>query len=231
MNNQKSIERVDVLDGGQGFLGSPDISFYPESATAYALMVSTGLSTVKLIDPGYGFTEEPVIHVVNDEYDTTGTGARVKAIFEGTSISSIEVLDGGLYTRVPTLKATYGVTAHVNSLEPTSIASISVDDKGSGYSTVPTITIAGNAKAVAHMELDTVQVNTTGIRGDVNQYFRIMGGVGTPAIIKVSSVDSQGHVTEFEIYQGGNYTTTPGSSAVPIVDTSPIFRDYGEVSN
>jgi hypothetical protein len=150
---QKSIQYVDVLNGGHGYISTPTVTFSnsntnEDTPIAVAIMTSNGnansIDKILIINPGLGYTVPPKI-IINSN---SGSG------FAGTCIISTGVLDqmtvisnGSGYSTAPTVSISPSPTgknakaiAVLNSSG--AVAEIRYIDAGAGYNAAPTISIS-----------------------------------------------------------------------------------------
>ena len=232
-----SVSDILVKNGGQGYR----VSFAPritiqsnkgpgEGATAEALV--NGIKNTQLLFPGQGYSSNnPPIVVVDDPADSEGSRAQITAIVsdEIEGVSELRVTSSGSgYDRIPSIKFVNpgGATITDPVVEGGSIktGSISVIDRGSGYSSPPLVYMdpptgdnAINATAIAVLDDDgrveriDIISNGQGYEGAIRA--RIVDPVGAQ-ILDVSCTG--GRVTNIELLTGGKgYTDAP---SVYIVD-------------
>jgi hypothetical protein len=152
----KSVERIDLINDGTGYLSPPIVSISTAptkgiNATAVAIMThrsgQTGSSIDKIliINPGIGYTIPPIVTIKSN----SGTGGIATAIIESGSLSPFTITDGGLkYSSAPVVSistASVGVTsasaqAFINSSGI--VTSICYINAGIGYTHAPTITLS-----------------------------------------------------------------------------------------
>lgn len=104
------------------------------------------------------------------------------------------------------------------------IPAISVTSAGSGYTTVPSVSIAApaaptgiQATATARMAVDTIAVNAAGTGYAVNDILTLVGGTGAAATVKVLTLGASGAVATIALVNAGLYSalpTTPTAVAV-----------------
>jgi hypothetical protein len=155
-NIGKSVERIDLINDGTGYLSPPIVSISTAptegiNATAVAIMThrsgQTGSSIDKIliINPGIGYTIPPIVTIKSN----SGTGGIATAIIESGSLSPFTIIDEGLkYSSAPVVSisaASVGVTsasaqAFINSSGI--VTSICYINAGIGYTQAPTITLS-----------------------------------------------------------------------------------------
>jgi len=188
----------------------------PIQATATAVLTNGTVSSINLTNNGTGYLSTPNVSM-------TGTSnATAEAIMSGKSLSGVTVTHGGgFYLATPT------VTISAPATRTTANATISGNAgnwtitkgvNGSGYSSVPTVTIlggngtGGNATATLGLTADSFTINSGNKTYTTAPTVVISGGnatVGANATATLSSGTS-GLVTGITIVtMGEGYTTTP----------------------
>jgi len=93
------------------------------------------------------------------------------------------------------------------------VASVTVTNAGTGYTSKPTIGFTGGsgsgASASVAMKALTVGITDGGTGYEADDVLTLVGGAGTAATVTVSAVDENGAITEVEITTAGAYTTLP----------------------
>jgi hypothetical protein len=195
------IKSVDVTAAGQGYDSGPvtvEVAGGNPNATATATVsaadVVTGFTGVT---PGSGYEAFKVVLSGGVNLNVTGNLAAT-AIASG-AVGDVAVTDGGSGYSMPIVNFDYpddpnGIqaTGHVECVEATdcshapdatvSIASVIVDEPGSGYTTAPAVTIRngtqydpinfpeGTAAATAKATLMLSAVNVLGVRQGLHQH-------------------------------------------------------------
>ena len=156
-----SINKIDVVSGGSGYTNAPTIKIAGpisggRGATAVALTTSFGtsnfktlsVSEIKVTDPGFGYTSTPSVEFITD--DSKGSGAVAAAgISTSGSVGVVTFTSlGALYSENPPVTFSAppagGVTAIGTAFINTTtrqVSRIEISNAGSGYLSVPTITI------------------------------------------------------------------------------------------
>lgn len=152
-------------------------------ATGTAVM---GVVGVTLVAPGTGYTTGDVITI-------TGAGAGTAATLTVTSatlgvIDTVSIATAGDYTTITDVTAV-GVTGPGNddaTFDLTfKVNSITITEKGSGYTSAPAITMSGNAGKTAVLEVDTGSVGSvTNNENAIVMYANVGNGAGAVDIIK-----------------------------------------------
>lgn len=101
------------------------------------------------------------------------------------------------------------------------IPAVNVTASGTGYTTVPTVTIAAptagiQATATARMRVDTVAVNAGGSGYVVGDVLTLVGGTGSVGTIKVATLTGSA-VATVTVLSPGEYVTLPGTPAAVTV--------------
>ena len=180
------------------------------------------VQSIDIVNPGYGYTNNPQIEVFGD-----GTGVAATSKMENGVIGIVTITAGGSgYTTTPTITfaaqngiSTTGAAATAILSSAGAISAIHITNAGAGYTVAPTITIA-----------------SPGSTGSGNYSFNetITGGT-SGATARVRTWDATGN--EIEIYNiTGTFLTgetiTGGSSSashmIRLVDTSNFDDGYGE---
>ena len=180
------------------------------------------VQSIDIVNPGYGYTNNPQIEVFGD-----GTGVAATSKMENGVIGIVTITAGGSgYTTTPTITfaaqngiSTTGAAATAILSSAGAISAIHITNAGAGYTIAPTITIA-----------------SPGSTGSGNYSFNetITGGT-SGATARVRTWDATAN--EIEIYNiTGTFLTsetiTGGSSGathmIRLVDTSNFDDGYGE---
>lgn len=134
---------ITIANGGRNYTYPPQILFAAPSnpgvqATATCTISAGAINAVTVVNQGAGYTNAPVISVVNDPRDTTGTGAVLSCILTGAgTITAILVTNHGTpVTSVPTLTFTGGGStsgAAATAIMCFTTTAYTVTSAGSGY--------------------------------------------------------------------------------------------------
>ena len=180
------------------------------------------VQSIDIVNPGYGYTNNPQIEVFGD-----GTGVAATSKMENGVIGIVTITAGGSgYTTTPTITfaaqngiSTTGAAATAILSSAGAISAIHITNAGAGYTVAPTITIA-----------------SPGSTGSGNYSFNetITGGT-SGATARVRTWDATAN--EIEIYNiTGTFLTSEtitGASSgathmIRLVDTSNFDDGYGE---
>ena len=180
------------------------------------------VQSIDIVNPGYGYTNNPQIEVFGD-----GTGVAATSKMENGVIGIVTITAGGSgYTTTPTITfaaqngiSTTGAAATAIVSSAGAISAIHITNAGAGYTVAPTITIA-----------------SPGSTGSGNYSFNetITGGT-SGATARVRTWDATAN--EIEIYNiTGTFLTSEtitGASSgathmIRLVDTSNFDDGYGE---
>jgi len=152
----KSIQYIDLISDGTGYLSTPSIVLSPPpedgiAATAVAIMTSrsgrkgNSIDRIVLLNPGIGYTEAPNVVIKS----SSGSGGIATAVLGNGSLGPVQILSGGAgYSTAPFVyvdAAPPGGTTAV--LEPiltaTGIVTALVySNTGAGYTESPMVTIS-----------------------------------------------------------------------------------------
>lgn len=101
---------VTVTAGGSSYVYPPEVAFDAPpaggiQATGYATLSAGALSSITVQNQGAGYAGSPMISLINDQRDTTGTGAAAVCVLTGAgTITGLLATDHGTpLTAVPTL--------------------------------------------------------------------------------------------------------------------------------
>ena len=165
-----SIDEIDTQIQDEGYITTLQLIGIGETATASTLVNTGYIREIFLNNDGSGYTSTPV--VTFDAAPVSGTTATAVAITSSkggiTSLKEILLTNTGAgYTTVPSIYITGGGgtgAAATCSIETTQkgLVSITVDDGGSGYSSVPVVTISSPSAGAA-------ATSTIGLGGTITQ--------------------------------------------------------------
>lgn len=100
----------------------------------------------------------------------------------------------------------------VVDLGTNTVTGIDIINPGSGYLYEPSIIVSGGtipATISSNLTVVGYTINDPGTNWTVGQEITITHTSNSPAIVKVSEVDTGGSILSFEILSGGNYTVWP----------------------
>lgn len=94
------------------------------------------------------------------------------------------------------------------------LVGLTITNNGSGYTAIPTISFTGGggvgAAAMAVMGLDAPPaINTAGTGYVPNDILTFVGGTGTPAKLRVTTIGMGGAITAVSVFDSGAYTVLP----------------------
>jgi hypothetical protein len=251
VNNGKIIKVV-VTNPGTGYTAAPTVVFTGTGINAAATAVLTGttsaltlnssgskyqsspsvsfrgscgVSDIKIIDSGEGFTSNPTISVTGGG----GNGATAEAFVENCIRKITLTNQGSGYTSAPTVDISGGgagaggasATAVVSNGKVTDII---ITSRGYSFTSIPTISFTGGsgsgAQAVASIGAGIVAVNITNpgsgytstptinvVGGGTNRKGFVFEPVLGTASAQVGIIGSVSSITMTS--QGNNYTSTP----------------------
>lgn len=140
---------VSVTNGGANYVYPPLVFFdFPPSpgiqATGTATLTNGAVSSITVVDQGAGYSNVPVIYLINDPRDTTGYGASAVATLTGLGgVTGLLVTDfGNAVTAVPTLTFSSGSATAV-AIMNFAVTGYTVTTAGVAYGTTGTVTAVG----------------------------------------------------------------------------------------
>lgn len=198
-----SISKIDV-DGLNGYYESPPtitfeapypavqakaVSFLNKMATAKIskLDANNGISEIKITNPGSGyFKSSPSISVI-PSMGSTGFGAELSANISGGKVTSINIIKSGSnytgfdFINIEPSDGPWSIYEITSTLEYNDKCNI-----GFGYTTLPNVTIEGNAKAEAVMSPNYFK-NLYGSEGAITSFNIIDPGSGykSPPLVTI----------------------------------------------
>jgi hypothetical protein len=158
-----SIKDVYILDRGNSYPSNVVISVEKDPtdnvytgdnfrpATLRPIIVNGKLSKVRIIDPGMGYTKQPLVHIspsynitrdLLPENTTTSFDAQIELLVSGP-IDQVVITDSGSkYDRDPGYNITYGTAASGTlGIENGRIISAQVVNAGNGYNSPPIVRV------------------------------------------------------------------------------------------
>ena len=222
-----SIASVTVDNGGAGYLNAPTITF--------PLPNNSGVDTAVMSDAGGGYTSAPTVTIDAPSTTPARQATATATIVDDGqnsntfAVSGITITDSGSgYPTAPNITlsappsggvqatATTTVSARSNGGRPASayssvnpntgqVTAVTITAGGSGYSTVPTLTIGSP-------NVDTT-FNSTVYNDGSNNYYTFMGGVnetlkliqGQTYTFDLSSSTHSGHLFALSATQDGTH--------------------------
>jgi hypothetical protein len=232
-----TITSITLVNNGDGYTQHPEVLFVPNTETSDALawLNPTSVANLTIVNPGYGWTDTPTVTIINDPLDTTGSGATAVATIAPIGVAKVVLSSlGSGYTDIPTVTFTGGDGSGVSAtaiLADTSIATVNVLDRGSNYTSIPNATFIGTGSTTSkvHMELSTVEIVSAGTQFNIDDTVTISSDT-TNAIVRITSVDSNGAATGVEILHRGDFTILPGTTSVAgnrVMETD----NYGNITD
>ncbi|GCC53540.1 hypothetical protein SanaruYs_37850 [Chryseotalea sanaruensis] len=166
-----AIERINVTDGGSGYVGTPLVQFTGgggTGATATALVNNGRVTGFTITNAGTGYTTPPTVSIISG--GNTGTASSTLDPTNFRVFSVAVTSQGSGYTSAPTITFTGASTGTTTQATATAtiangrLVAILVQTQGQGYTGTPTVDIAGGgggtgATAVALMGQSVEQVN------------------------------------------------------------------------
>ncbi len=212
-NVGKSVERIDLINDGTGYLTAPiiGISTAPTggiNATAVAIMTrrseqkGSSIDKILVTNPGIGYTIAPIVTIDGN------SGGIATAIIQSGSLSAFTITDGGLkYSSAPVVSIS---TASVGVISATAqaflnssgiVTSIRYINAGVGYTQAPVITLS----------------SPSGISTGSYIFNEVVRGVSTGTSAYVNNWDYDTRVLQVKIVSG---SFTPGENIVGMGPTS-----------
>ena len=130
------VDSITLDNGGSNYTALPYVEVIGGNgvgALASAVLTATSIDHILVTNGGSGYTSPP--DVAFDPAGATGT-----AHLTGDIVTSIDVDTGGMYTTVPTISFSGGAGSDAEAeahMVGVPIYSVTVDNKGSGYTTSP----------------------------------------------------------------------------------------------
>ena len=233
-----TIDEIDTQIQDEGYITTLQLIGIGATATASSLINTGYIREIFLNNDGSGYTSTPV--VTFDAAPVSGTTATAVAITTSkggiTSLKEILLTNTGAgYTTVPSIYITGGGgtgAAATCSIETTQkgLVSITVDDGGYGYSSVPVVTISSPSAGAA-------ATSTIGLGGTVTQLTITNPGAAysTAPTVTIASPSGVGNTATATATVGVGGTisaltiTNPGSgyATPPVVTISndDVFKD------
>ena len=222
-----SIASITVTDGGAGYLNAPTITF--------PLPNNSGVDTAVMSDPGGGYTSAPTVTIDAPSTTPARQATATATIVDDGqnsntfAVSGITITDSGSgYPTAPNITlsappsggvqatATTTVSARSNGGRPAAaystinantgeVTAVTITAGGSGYSTVPTLTIGSP-------NVDTT-FNSTVYNDGSNNYYTFLGGInetlkliqGQTYTFDLSSSTHSGHLFALSATQDGTH--------------------------
>lgn len=199
-----------VTAGGSNYLVAPALTFSGSGGGAATALISNGKVTAIIVTAPGSYSSVPTVTITagTNPDATTGSGAAITAVLDGLSgvaptftarvngavAATVTVTAAGTgYTSIPGVQFSApniagGIQAIGHAvLSTTTVGSIVVDNPGSGYTSAPTITIAGGggtgatATCTISGALFDVVVATAGSGLVVPPTLAFSGGAGSGA--------------------------------------------------
>ena len=232
-----SIDYIELVSGGSGFVLQPQIEIIGGGGTGAtaSLSISGGsVEAITITNPGSGYTEPPEVIVLTNNPTPIVLRARLKP----TGLGNLIVTDTGTGYRQPvltveasTLDRGAGATAGLSFYGNGGIQSFDVTAYGRGYFNGTIVGIDNSATGsgfagTARFTANSVSMVSSGTGYYVGNIVSIIGGarVGTAnatvTVTKVTNTGSSGSIVSYSLVSGGLYTTTPNNKSVTTTSTS-----------
>lgn len=232
------LSSVYLTDGGDGYTSPPKVTFNGKGIPAIATArIEGGVASIQVIAAGAGYTTEPSVSLTGD-----GTGAAAYAVIEDGEVTSIVVTSAGSgYTSPPSVSVSGGggsgciAIADISgavvgvdigdggqyryppevSFEPrSSVSSISIVSRGSGYSSPPAVLFVGGGGSGARAEC---RISAEGEVDALLLTSRGSGYTSSPSLLFVGGGGTGASATAAISAQGS------GGSGLCLIDGSVIF--------
>jgi hypothetical protein len=244
-----SVVGITVTSGGTKYTTAPQIKFsdppspptgsgqstYP--ATGYAVMVpdavgstTYAVGSVVITSAGLGYSTPPSI-TIGTPAGYGGYGATLgTATFASGAVTSIPVVNSGAnYSSPPFVVITGGAGTGASAtavLQGGSVAYITVDQGGTGYTSAPTVSLAVGTLAVA-----TSQIQTS----FVSKFTKISGGSKyiTPPKVTITGGGGSGATATATINTGSTQVSSLTSAGTTATATTALAHGFtsGQVVN
>ena len=215
------VSSITLADGGFGYPTAPLVTLSAPTpavtATATAVLSAGTVASLTRTLDGSAYLTQPTITVAAPPASTTATAT---ALLAGKSVGVIEVNNGGgYYSSAPTVgiaapPARVRATATLGGTAANWTITKAVAVVGTGYATVPAVTISGGsgsgatATATLGLTADSFSITSGTMSYSVAPTVTITGGGGTGAT--ATAVLTGGSVTGITITNSGSgYTTAP----------------------
>jgi hypothetical protein len=160
------------------------------TATATAVLTSSGIVSINITNPGEGYTQSPLVRItkgsvinsVQAEGTAVLTGGKVTSVTIDSPGSGYKPGDSPTVTFVENIQQTATATPKMGY----SIATIALGAAGSGYTAAPTVTINSNTGTGA-----TAIANMTGYVSAINVTNAGTGYTATPTVVIAPSSGTQ----------------------------------------
>lgn len=220
-----SLHGVSLTNAGSGYTSPPSVAFSGGGGTgaaAYSVLSEAGsVSGVVITNKGSGYSTAPAVAFSGGG----GSGATATCSIRG-SVSKVDVAASTqVYYSPPAVTFSPpppgGVTATASSLlDVYTPISFTMTSGGSGYSTPPTVTVAGGdgTGASATVKVNGSVISVAVISGGSGytsppavQFFGFWGGSGAAA---VATIDGSGTVTGITVTNGGSGYNSPPTVSI-----------------
>lgn len=241
-----------ITNAGSNYIATPAITFSGSGGGAATAIVSSSgkLTQIIVTTPGsYSSVPTVTITAATNPDGTSGTGAAVTAVLDGLSgtvptftarvngsvAATVTVTAAGsgytsipgVYFSAPNISGGIQATGHA-VLSTTTVGSIVVDNPGSGYTSAPTITIAGGggtgatATCTISGALYDVVIATAGSGLVVAPTLAFSGGAGSGAAATATLYSTTGIIAIAA--EDGHNLATAGSGRI-LAHTIRGYRD------
>jgi hypothetical protein len=200
----------------------------PRAAMGMATVVNGFVVGIAMIDPGYGYTNAPVVRIVGGG----GSGALAEAVFERGRLTGLKVLNAGSgYVSVPGVEVdlppfpprrAQGLSEVVNGL----VTEVRVTDPGYGYESNPAVMLVGGGgtgatatTTIRNGVVASITVTAAGTGYTSRPMVRIASPPFSPSLrVSVSKV-----AVEMRVVLGKRYRLESSSDLSKWTPTSEVF--------
>jgi hypothetical protein len=213
------VDSVNVAVSGTGYAVPPVVAIEEPilggvPAIAVANIINSNVSSYTVRVSGSGYTSIPNVTVSN------GSDATATAMLTPTNLNGITVTTSGTgYTTATVTLTGGGATTQATAIagiSGTSIANVTIISPGSGYTSIPTVTITGDgAGAVALASLVPTQIQSIAVTNGGSGYnlpptVTVSGAGAGYAVLESTGIDRI-----IMTNQGSNYTSDPFVYIIP----------------
>jgi hypothetical protein len=197
VNLTMGIKDIEIVDGGSGYTASPRIIITDLSgvgALVTANLIGGSISSVQVINPGYGYVGNPSVVFDN------GSNASAVASLIPTSVNRIVVVNNDYYSTAPSVTISSrgsGATAGTVAMK---VVRASLAGTGTGYSTGDTLLVAGGVAS----ENSWIRVTSVDQAGRIQSFSLENGGSYTslPGLQSNPVVGGTGTLASFNLTFG-----------------------------
>lgn len=222
--NSLGISTHFTIIPGVGYTTPPSLTVSSPNVgvNTATLSVTLGVSTITVTNPGTGYTSSSQINLSLNP-SVTGFAGTVGL---GVTSTGILVSGGVNYSSSPTvtfsppdvgINTATGEFQNLNLVAPGVLSEFVITNPGSGYFSIPTVTITGGggsgaAVTITQMRVTDVTINNTGFGVTGVPTISVVSAVGTGASLTASMGIGRVNVVGF----GSGYNLPPSVSVTPV---------------